>query len=330
MPFGLAAYLAGNSKGTPMTCIVRTMWTLEEELQRTELTLIYRAFRECYPHVRVIVAANTALETDLLIEAGVEAILANHNMFVDERIFRPLMQTTPRYDAIYNAAFSPFKRRQLAADIATCVHVGYFADATMRQQALHHFEVTRQELPHHVFANPQLNRRIGRIPATGVNAILAEARVGLCLSAVEGAMTASMEYLMAGLPVVSTPSSGGRDRYFNPDFTIIAEPNPRAVREAVDALKARAIPRQAIRVATLKRVDEDRAAFNAFIENLRQGYPAIATDDARYPFHAVNNLYHTLPVSDFCKQLGMPLDYIDEPPDMLSLLSRNMRSETDA
>ena len=40
---------------------------------------------------------------------------------------------------------------------------------------------------------------------------LNRARVGLCLSAREGAMFASMEYLLSGLPIVTTPSMGGRD-----------------------------------------------------------------------------------------------------------------------
>lgn len=39
-----------------------------------------------------------------------------------------------------------------------------------------------------------------------LNRCLNQCRLGLCLSAVEGPMYASIEYLLAGLPVVSTES----------------------------------------------------------------------------------------------------------------------------
>ena len=38
-------------------------------------------------------------------------------------------------------------------------------------------------------------------------------------------MLASIEYLLAGLPVVSTPSLGGRDHYFDDEYCLIAPPD---------------------------------------------------------------------------------------------------------
>lgn len=46
-------------------------------------------------------------------------------------------------------------------------------------------------------------------------------------------MFASMEYLLCGLPIVSTPSIGGRDVFFDKDYVEIVEPDPHAVKEAV-------------------------------------------------------------------------------------------------
>ena len=48
-------------------------------------------------------------------------------------------------------------------------------------------------------------------------------QVGLCLSKSEGAMFASIEYLLCGLPIVSTKSVGGRDIFFTDENCIIAD-----------------------------------------------------------------------------------------------------------
>jgi hypothetical protein len=324
MPFGLAGYLAENSRGTAMTCIVRTMWTLETESALFDLVPVYRAFLLQYPHIRLIVAANTEKELGILREAGIETALMNHNMFVDENIFRPMPAVARRYDAVYNANFSSFKRRELASEIESCIHIGYFSDASMRGDAVPHFEAVKAEFPHHVFANEVKNGNFQRVPVAEVNAILAEAHVGLCLSAVEGPMVACMEYLFAGLPVVTTANIGGRDRYLSPEVSITAEANPRDIRMAVEALKARAIPPHAVRDITMKLVQEDRAGFNSYIDGLREGYRPIVTNDRRFHFHYVNNLHHARPVAEFCRELGFPLDFIGAPPSILDLLAAGL------
>ncbi len=81
-------------------------------------------------------------------------------------------------------------------------------------------------------------------------------------------MKASMEYLFAGLSVVSTPSFGGRDVYFDDEYCLIAEPDPRSIRDAVKALVARAVPRERVRARTLARVEADRARYIAFVQSL--------------------------------------------------------------
>jgi glycosyltransferase involved in cell wall biosynthesis len=92
-----------------------------------------------------------------------------------------------------------------------------------------------------------------------------EARVGLILSEREGAVFASMEYLLCGLPVVSTPSTGGRDVFWDDRFVIVCEPNPEAVAEAVQELKLRNIDPQLIRNATLEQVEKHRDVLREFL-----------------------------------------------------------------
>mgnify|MGYP006234474903 CR=1 FL=1 len=53
------------------------------------------------------------------------------------------------------------------------------------------------------------------------------------MSSAEGAMYSSVEYLLCGLPIVSTKSTGGRDVFFTNENCIIAEDTPESVAECV-------------------------------------------------------------------------------------------------
>lgn len=303
-PFGLATLVARRLRGRPSTVIVRVMWSLEIPYRLAFFAAAYHLYRRRYPEMRIVIAANTPNERDRLVRLGVEAIDANHNIFVDERIFKPLPAVAPLYDAAYNANFSAFKRRHLAAQIPSCLHIAYVSDPGRRDNPLAELARAKTRFPHHHFANPAMDGRIARLKPAEVNASLALARVGLCLSAVEGAMTSSMEYLLAGLPVVSTPSRGGRDRYFHPDTSLIVDANPRAVREGVDALIARDIPRSHVRETTLKLIAPQRQAFNSFIAELRQGHPPVGRDP-RWSFVYVPNLHRLRRLGKFLDQLGI-------------------------
>jgi hypothetical protein len=64
-------------------------------------------------------------------------------------------------------------------------------------------------------------------------------------------MYSSFEYLLAGLPVVSTPALGGRDKLFPPDFTSIVEPTADLIAETVRFTSAAGFDRRDIRAAAL-------------------------------------------------------------------------------
>ena len=81
-------------------------------------------------------------------------------------------------------------------------------------------------------------------------------------------MFASVEYLLAGLPVVSTPSRGGRQHFLDNDYCLTVHPDPRSVAEAVAALRARQIPREYVRQKTLERMRPQRQAFIDLLNRL--------------------------------------------------------------
>ena len=106
----------------------------------------------------------------------------------------------------------------------------------------------RQALPNAWYAQRMLNHgQYWKVEVETVVKLLNQCRVGLCLSAAEGAMRASMEYLLCGLMVVSTESIGGRDRYLMPPYARIVSDDPDAVARAVRDMVATAVPKPAIR-----------------------------------------------------------------------------------
>lgn len=73
------------------------------------------------------------------------------------------------------------------------------------------------------------------------------------LSLAEGANLASIQYLLADIPVVSTPSIGGRDVFFTADCAAVAT--------AVSKFKHERPPALAIRRQTLSKIQEFRHRF---------------------------------------------------------------------
>ena len=60
-------------------------------------------------------------------------------------------------------------------------------------------------------------------------------------------MKASIEYALCGLPIVSTRSDGGRDRYFVGPHVYIAEDDPASVAAGVDHLVRQSFNKMQIR-----------------------------------------------------------------------------------
>ncbi len=98
-----------------------------------------------------------------------------------------------------------------------------------------------------------------------VNQAINRAHVGLCLSPVEGAMFASTEYLLAGLPVVTTESKGGREILFDDLYCSTVADDPSAVADAVCQWKMRAVSPELIRAKTMDKLKTHRARLDNLV-----------------------------------------------------------------
>jgi glycosyltransferase involved in cell wall biosynthesis len=90
-------------------------------------------------------------------------------------------------------------------------------------------------------------------------------------------MKASMEYLLSGIPVVTTVNKGGRDYFLDGRFTIWVEDDPDSVLHAVSWFAEGSISPEFIRQETLRKllqanemfIQELSAAFSLNVNDLR-------------------------------------------------------------
>ncbi|WOI58447.1 hypothetical protein [Palleronia sp. LCG004] len=142
-------------------------------------------------------------------------VFFNNAALLNERHFQ-LSSGAKEFDAIYNARANDFKRHRLTREVGNKAFLCYdwkWADLDLRELS-----------PREIFRN---------VKGLEVADIVGRGRTGLILSAEEGACYASLEYLLCGLPVISTPSIGGRDEFYTPQNSIICDPSPEAVAQAV-------------------------------------------------------------------------------------------------
>lgn len=172
------------------------------------------------------------------------------SLYVNEHIYKPLDEPK-HYGAIYIAQLQPFKRHWLAKDIDRLMIVSYGGDLPTFCPELAHAEYNKEFIP-----RPELAKKINQADA------------GLCLSAEEGAMYASLEYLLCGIPVVSTPSKGGRDEFFNDENSIIVPPQADAVAQAVQRWKESPPNPHTIREQTLNQLNSVRRGLCTYVAKL--------------------------------------------------------------
>lgn len=231
-------------------------------------------------HVKFVLLTNSPRENLLARLAGFDAHFINHNIHVNENVFRPIKEKYSQkiYDAVYTAAAEPYKRLSLASAIKKLYVVTYFYNKggkTEREPDLHKYEPT---LSHCEYNKVKISHE-------AINDLLNQSHTGLALSRKEGAMFASMEYLMAGIPVVNTKNKGGRDTYFDPEYVITASDTPSAVRQAVDELASRKIDPLLIRKKTMDKVEKDRKLFFDLVSKIWQ--------KAAAPNRPSYNTFHT-------------------------------------
>jgi glycosyltransferase involved in cell wall biosynthesis len=287
-----------------VTFLLMPMWTMERPAVVAQMGRDLAWYAKRFPLHEVIFLCNNEEERRLIAAVGGNAMFSNHNLMISEDVFRPLPDVSVEFDAVYNGRISHTKRHYLAFDIERLIHIAVSIGELPPAGARAFIRRLQAQSPLHRIANPITGGMTGRLSPQEVNRVYNQAAVGLCLSASEGAMCASMEYLMAGLPVVSTPNLGGRDVYFDPDYCMIAEPDPAAIRRAVETLRDRAIPREEIRNRTLAKVRAQRLELIDFLSELYRRMGSKEPPLSHWPFPGTTSLRRWAPASQRARELA--------------------------
>jgi glycosyltransferase involved in cell wall biosynthesis len=256
---------------------------LIERLIRLEFRL-----RRTADHRLTFLATSTA-EHVRFQRAGLRTAHVANTCMSDERIFRPLPGRQARFAAIYDARLSRFKRHELAAGVSNLALITYFVDSDPAYRAAIAPIVARA----HWFngAGDPESDAYRRLSPEEVNQALNQAAVGLALSREEGGMYASTQYLLAGLPVVSTPSEGGRDEFYHPDYVRIVDATPRAVAAGVAEMRRCKATPEEIRARTLATVMQHRQRLFRCVDEIYASQGCDRSFEAEWPSLFIDKLF---------------------------------------
>lgn len=294
-PVSSSALLAGPLHHRRVIFILLTLWSAEGAYHADKLTSFIRQHEEEHPLHSYIVFCNTAAEVKNLGRRGIRAYFGQQNSFVDPDLYKISADTKKDFLTVYTAQLSAFKRHALCSELQSVALIYYNYGPDTKE----YYDSIRKSVPGARFMNDELAPPHGGLPPEKVAEILTRSRVGLCLSAEEGGMHASIEYLLAGLPVVSTPSRGGRDFFFHQDFVEIAAPTSEGVKVAVDNILRRAPGADEIRSRTIALQQKQIALFRIFLDRLVRAEGAAGYSEAQWNARYCDKLLGWDRVEDF-------------------------------
>jgi len=129
-----------------------------------------------------------------------------------------------KYSAVLNCRNSLWKRRYLAKSIEYLAVIYYPTPSSSEPDNI--------TFPNSY--NPNIiDDKYTKLQVDEINSILNKSKVGLILSKMEGSPRVVVEYLLCGLPVVTTMADCGRWEFLNESNCVIVEDNEESVKNGV-------------------------------------------------------------------------------------------------
>jgi len=279
-----------HAAGRGCHIVVQPAWHLPSHAQA--LAYVVKSVRSTNPKIHFTFLCPTPGDVHSLQSHGLDALHVHTNAFIDHRIFRPAA-LEKRLSAVHVASVEPFKRHHLAWGVENVGVITYEWRTPHAYASL----LGYRQLGYANFTIFDGKCRLGAyVKPADVASIVSTARCGLILSAAEGQNNASTEYLLCGIPVISTPSVGGRDAMFDPAHTRIVEPDPRAVEAAVAEYQAAAPDPLEIREYVMRKIREHRRNFVTWLSSIAGRDLMVDADEDYWLPQFTNKLKHRVPV----------------------------------
>ena len=152
----LSAFQQAIPQREKFTLFLQLGWSAELPEVADELKTRLAEAKTAFPEARFIILANAAKEVEIIKEFN-DVYLASHNAFLDPARY-PLAKSGKRkFDALYIARITPFKRHELAEKIEKLHLIGSYAEKEKE-----YFTQTISRFPHAVWSRKVPSFFIGR------------------------------------------------------------------------------------------------------------------------------------------------------------------------
>ena len=250
----LPAFQRAIAQSEKITVLLQLGWSAELPDVAAELRSRLSEARNAFPEARFIILANAHGEVEIIKEFC-EVYLASHNAFLAPERYPVAKRGERKFDALYIARITPFKRHNLAEKVNNLHLIGSYSEKEKE-----YFSETIAKFPEAVWSR--------KVPSFFIGRKICEAACGLALSAVEGAMFSCGEYTLCGVPVVNTRNRGGRDTLL-PDFAVrYAEDTADSVAENVEYYVNNPVDPQEVRNGFLKLALPQKASVQELVNTI--------------------------------------------------------------
>ena len=215
----------------------------------------------------IIFCAPTNETYELMIKKGYNAKLINANAFLDYNLL--LIGNKERiYDAVINSRPFWWKRVYLTNKVRNLAYIKG-NDWAKNETTWNGWKDMNFSL---IAENIRVDKVIEIYQQSKMGIILSgntgENQQGLC----EGSNYSTCEYLLCGLPVITTPNGGGRNFWLNDYNSILCEPDEYSVSNSVEIILKKIenneLDREKIRNYQINKMDEMRKNFNNKIQEI--------------------------------------------------------------
>jgi len=235
--------------------LIQIGWQRETPERAQELVDMLAELKEEHAGLHFTFLCNSLHEEEVLKSKGLNAVFCHQNAFIDENLYPVVPDAEKLFDAIYVARVTPFKRQELACKIKSLRLIGWTSPL-------------ETDYFNKIMAITPQAEWTCEVPSNKIYREINSARVGLCLSAEEGAMFVSAEYMLCGIPAVTTKNLGGREALFPENAFCYVDDTPESVAEGVYKLIEKSPAPSEIRKSYIKNMQIHRKVFINMVQDI--------------------------------------------------------------